>query len=354
MPLIFVDDDAPNDPGPNDPGISDPLEDGSALNPFDSIQEAINSISDSLPYVIRIRDGNYGVPSSAGLQIFTQFQQVRFAMLEGENGPENCIIDAGGADHVVSFVNPQFDLRQGIRGVTITGATDSGVYCRDTTVSIDNCIIEGNTGADGGGIGMMDASPVISNCDVRGNVSSRRGGGIYALRGVPIVANCTVVENTGTTGGGIAFGSPVVFSGPPVTMIRNSTIANNTGGGIHFKTASGSSGVITASDLVVWGNTSGDQIQINTGTLQLPYANIQGGLSGILVLANATLETGPGFINLDPLFVDPAMGDYHLSAGSPCIDAGNPNFVPLPGETDIDGEARVQGAAVDLGSDERP
>jgi len=34
--------------------------------------------------------------------------------------------------------------------------------------------------------------------------------------------------------------------------------------------------------------------------------------------------TGLGNINLDPQFVDAAAGDYHLSAGSPSIDAGDP------------------------------
>ena len=66
----------------------------------------------------------------------------------------------------------------------------------------------------------------------------------------------------------------------------------------------------------------------------------------------AHLVTGPGLLNIDPLFVNAMTGDYHLSAGSPCIDAGDPSYVALPGETDIDGEARVQGAAIDLGSDE--
>jgi pectin methylesterase-like acyl-CoA thioesterase len=39
--VLYVDDDAPEDPGPADPNVSDPKEDGSASHPFDSIQEAI-------------------------------------------------------------------------------------------------------------------------------------------------------------------------------------------------------------------------------------------------------------------------------------------------------------------------
>ena len=54
----------------------------------------------------------------------------------------------------------------------------------------------------------------------------------------------------------------------------------------------------------------------------------------------------------DPLLVNGAAGDFHLLAGSPAIDRGNPSFTPAPGETDLDGQARLTGTAVDLGADE--
>jgi hypothetical protein len=34
-------------------------------------------------------------------------------------------------------------------------------------------------------------------------------------------------------------------------------------------------------------------------------------------------------------------GDYHLLQSSPCIDTGDPNYVPEPNETDLDGRPRV-------------
>ena len=76
------------------------------------------------------------------------------------------------------------------------------------------------------------------------------------------------------------------------------------------------------------------------------------------------VSAGPGDINSDPQFVDPwwgfvlLQGDYHLGGDSPCIDAGDPAFVADPGETDIDGQARVMDgdddglAVVDMGADE--
>jgi hypothetical protein len=54
-----------------------------------------------------------------------------------------------------------------------------------------------------------------------------------------------------------------------------------------------------------------------------------------------------------PLFVNSATGDFHQLAGSPTIDAGSADALDPPlGAHDIDGQARVQGSAPDIGADE--
>ena len=52
----------------------------------------------------------------------------------------------------------------------------------------------------------------------------------------------------------------------------------------------------------------------------------------------------------EPLFANPAGGDFHQLAGSPTIDAGA--AADLIGDTDIDGDPRTLGAAPDIGADE--
>jgi len=54
----------------------------------------------------------------------------------------------------------------------------------------------------------------------------------------------------------------------------------------------------------------------------------------------------------DPLFLNRRKYDFHLTATSPAIDAGDASFSAGGGETDLDGAARVSGPRVDLGADE--
>jgi uncharacterized repeat protein (TIGR01451 family) len=152
-------------------------------------------------------------------------------------------------------------------------------------------------------------SPTIQN-----NIFFRNsvcfGGGIFNGSGSPLIQNNTFTGNTANLGGG-----GLLVGGSPI--LRNNIIVDNWSGLQVYD-----SGTPTIDFNDVWNNHGGDY-------------------SGII--------PGPHDISADPAWVDPANGDFHLSSGSPCINAGDPVNFPA---TDIDGDPRPLGSASDIGVDE--
>lgn len=70
-------------------------------------------------------------------------------------------------------------------------------------------------------------------------------------------------------------------------------------------------------------------------------------LNPTFIPSNVTVN-GPLLTQVSPGFVDAAQGDYRLKPCSPLINAGNSDLVPA-NITDIVGQPRIQGAAVDIG-----
>jgi hypothetical protein len=169
------------------------------------------------------------------------------------------------------------------------------------------------------------------NCVITNNVAFGAGGGIDCSYAVPLIVNCLVAGNEAFywTGGGIG-GTAHVYG---CTIVGNHSFGGS-GGGVG--------GPIQIHSSILWANHP-DQATVYTN---IQYSDVQGG------------DPGTGNIDANPLFVDPAADDYHLQAGSPCIDAGDPAYVSLPGEVDLDAQRRVwDGNAdgqtrVDMGVDE--
>ncbi|MHC4610958.1 MAG: golvesin C-terminal-like domain-containing protein, partial [Planctomycetota bacterium] len=202
------------------------------------------------------------------------------------------VYDSSGADP------NQIASNQG-GGVVNTGAAGVGY------VGLHNCTISNNLSDLGGGVTSEYATTVVTNCVIAGNTSTGDGGAVQAVGGGVVLANSTITGNSSAAGAGGVF----------------SSLAD-----------------LVVSSAILWGNGNGQLV----GDATASFSDIQGGYPG------------PGNIDRDPGWVDPASGDYHLQCGSPCVNEGDPAFVAPAGQTDIDGELRVQGGFVDMGADETP
>jgi hypothetical protein len=178
-----------------------------------------------------------------------------------------------------------------------TAVLGGGISNNSGSPTVTNCTFSGNTADGGGGMSNIVANPTVTNCTFSGN-SADLGGGMFNLGSSPTVINCTFSLNSATNGQALAFDS---FNPKPSDFTMTNCIVWSSGNGI-------------------WNN--------DDSTITIRYSDVQGGWPGI------------GNIDAEPLFVDPDKGDFRLSAGSPCIDAGNNNALSDLTDTDLDGNPR--------------
>jgi len=273
-------------------------------------------------------------------------------------------------------INSAFDLGGGMSNVssspTLTDCTFSensasysggGMFNIYSSPVLANCIFKRNSAYYGGG-GMTNSasSPTVTNCTFSANTTSRfgDGGGMVNYKGTPTVMGCIFSGNSARDGGGI-YNRESSLTMANCMFSRNS--AGDDGGGMwnwnnsptltnctfSGNSASEEGGGMsnywkcspTLTNCILWGNTApiGSQIHNDErSSATVSYSDVQGVWPGI------------GNINADPLFVDPAIGDYHLLPGSPCIDAGDNSAVPPSVVTDLDGNPRIINGTVDMGA----
>lgn len=181
--------------------------------------------------------------------------------------------------------------------------------------NIDGFTIKNGKAELGGGIYSTWANLTITRCIITGNSATYDGGGIYCSSAYPIVVGNIISNNTVSTGtgGGISCSQAVLTNN---TIVANT--ASGAGGGVNCSYS-------TVSNNIISHNSS--SISSYSSTLQNNYTS-----------------TAPGF-------VDEANGDYHLTANSPCVNAGT-NKAPYLPETDMDSETRIMAGMADIGADE--
>jgi hypothetical protein len=207
-----------------------------------------------------------------------------------------------------------------LSGFTLTNGSTSGygggIYVKGTFATVSNCVIVGNAAslAGGGGYGGC-----YVNCVIRDNVSFANGGGIGSLLSNYVMAtNCLIAGNVAANGGGI-YG----------TVPMNCTIVGNTasvaGGGVY-------GGSVMKNSIVYYNFAPTGSNYYST---KMSYC------------CTVPIDSLSNSFTNEPLFVNPAAGDFHLQTNSRCLDAGANAYVKL--NTDLDGYLRIVGSAVDLG-----
>ena len=329
--------------------------DGSGLDVI-TVNGAVVNISG-----FTVRNGGYGIyyqNNASGTITNNTITNSLFDIYNSSSSPTVTINTITGS-HTgiinISGSNPT------ITNNTITGNTSRGIYnTSGSNPTIMNNTITGNSLY---GIQNSSSSPTITNNTITG-----QSAGIYNSSSNPTITNNTITGNSYEGIANTSGSNPTItnntITGNSLYGIHNSssspTITNNTITG-HMEGIYNISSSPTITNNTITGNSYGIY---NVSSSNPPITNnivVSNGVNGIyddgsgapVCTYNDAWNNGTDYVNVTPgigsISQDPQLdGTYHLTASSPCIDAGTDAGV----YTDMDGDSRPQGSGFDIGADE--
>jgi hypothetical protein len=334
---------------------------------------------------LRGEDGGARVPfvGNLGSPVFTlsatgvQLRHLRVQNTNSGSGAVSATSSATIDDTVVDGAGWSLSASGGALSMTDTllrcGATSFlcvNVSASGNPVTLRRVEVDDTLAPPGGGQG---ASLIAGTLDVQDSS--------FAASAQALVASATAsgtMRRISVTGrnGGMTVGGPLVISdsvafssssssalattGQSTVQLRNVTAVAHgpssygifAGGGINVLESLTPGSTVLARNVIARGD-AGD-LNTGAGTCFFPPCTTPPP-AGAITIDHSNFRTagGPGTISqgagnqsADPLFA--GAEDFHLSAGSPAIEAGLADA--LDGPTDLDGNPRVRGAAPDIGA----
>jgi uncharacterized repeat protein (TIGR01451 family) len=263
------------------------------------------------------------------------------------------------------------------------GLYAGGSFTNGSSV-MTNVTFIGNQATIGGG-GMANWWPdhVLTNVIFSGNRAGNFGGAIYNSSSI-ILTNVTFSGNKTDGEGGAIYNEgqqilPTPWAMPPIDAgSETETNRPNTAEPSYQSTPTptppgrvvGTVGINTTNpilqNVVFWNNedssgvgtAASSLVNVNGANPIIRYSLVHGcNPDGVWVAACGTNDGG-NLADSDPLFIEPPdpaaaptmAGNLRLQPASPAIDVGFNSYLPPDVTTDLDGNPRIIGPAVDLGA----
>jgi hypothetical protein len=195
-----------------------------------------------------------------------------------------------------------------------------GVHAFDTALQVaGSWIIENSAAADGGGLHMAWSDSTVTATQIAANTAGGDGGGVFVELDFPSFSNTVVTGNRAARGAGAFNGYRAVAT--YVNTVFHGNRAAEIAGGVYNAELS----EVDLINDIVYGNLGGEIVDEEGSETEVAFCDVLGGNKGLHVIDEDPLFAAPGEW-IDPGSPDDpsddawAYGDYHLQAGSPCID----------------------------------
>lgn len=305
-------------------------------------------------------NGSHGAGIWARAELF-RATDCRFLDNECTTGGGIFLDEALDGAREAAFVRCAFE-----RNLATTGA---GVHVKQQQqwlVTLAGCTFLDNFATTGGGINLFPGNELrATDCTFVRNAACS-GGGINLWDDVrALVERCRFERNGNRGSCGVGSGGGGIKLFKATLELTNSVFVADSRSDLWIE----SGGNATVAGSTFFNNTVA-ALTVANGSLRLDHCIAWGavasqlfvGASGSVAASHSDVRMGgavlpgTGNIEADPLLVNPGMGDVHLGAGSPCIDAGDPALVVVGADFerdsrlldgDLDGTVRI-----DMGADE--
>lgn len=183
------------------------------------------------------------------------------------------------------------------------------------------------SGDSGTGGALAECDGTIQNNFITANLAKINGGALAGCKGS--IRNNTIWDNVAQQRGGALYNCAGLFF--------NNTVSRNRA------SHAGAMADCTAfvANCIVWDNPTTVGLQA-----------VENSRPPVFSCFENWPDDGRGNLSRNPRFVNPSEGDFRLQSSSPCLDAGNTYYLPQEYLVDMNGNGRLAGRAVDMGSHE--
>jgi YD repeat-containing protein len=268
-----------------------------------------------------------------------------------ELDPSNTIIDGEGLAKVLHFEDGNSSTAPPeiiAEGVTVqNGVKGLYLYSYKGGAALRKSIVKGSSDLAVYLQSYYGNMALVDNIIHNNSASSYAGIRVWTLDGNLLVANNVIADNTAAS---LYSGMVITLNNAAVQIINNTITGNivTAFGGHYSGLYLSTNNTADIYNNIIWNNSSyyGEEIALSGSGVFNGFNNDFDPAH----VAGTFTNTGNNIL-VDPQFKDAGTGDYHLTNGSLCLNAGDNSAPSLP-QTDYEGDDRILNGTADIGADE--